>query len=85
MIGIDGLQNIMNSVKIPVAAIGGITLKNLPQVIETGVRYYAVISDLNSAPDISLRYREFLEVIGRVSRQAPNEKRRQPAAGRLYK
>jgi len=74
VIGIDGLQSIVNSVKIPVAAIGGITLKNLPRVIETGARYYAVISELNSAPDISLRYREFLEAIGRASRQAPAEK-----------
>ncbi len=73
VIGIDGLRSIVNAVGIPVAAIGGITLKNLPRVIETGARYYAVISELNSAPDISLRYREFLEVIGRASLQAPAE------------
>lgn len=68
VIGIDGLRSIVNAVDIPVAAIGGITIENLPQIIETGAKYYAVISELNSAPDISSRFREFLQVIAQASR-----------------
>ncbi len=38
---------------IPVAAIGGITLSNAPQVIATGADMVAVISDLFDAMDIA--------------------------------
>jgi thiamine-phosphate pyrophosphorylase len=44
---------------IPVAAIGGITVKNAPQVIAAGADMVAVVSDLFDAMDISKRAAEF--------------------------
>lgn len=44
---------------LPVAAIGGITLKNAPQVIAAGADMVAVITDLFDAMDISKRATEF--------------------------
>jgi thiamine-phosphate pyrophosphorylase len=38
-----------------VAAIGGITLDNAPQVIAAGADLLAVISDLFDAPDVAAR------------------------------
>jgi thiamine-phosphate pyrophosphorylase len=44
---------------VPLAAIGGITLGNAPQVIAAGADLLAVISDLFDAPDIRQRAREY--------------------------
>jgi thiamine-phosphate pyrophosphorylase len=44
-----------NDLRIPVCAIGGITLQNAPQVIAAGADMVAVISDLFDAPDIKGR------------------------------
>jgi thiamine monophosphate synthase len=39
------------AVNVPVVAIGGISKRNIRQVYSTGVRYCAVISRINRAPD----------------------------------
>jgi len=44
---------------VPLAAIGGITLDNAPQVIAAGADLLAVISDLFDAPDIRQRARDY--------------------------
>lgn len=44
---------------VPLAAIGGITLQNAPQVIAAGGDLLAVISDLFDAPDIRQRARDY--------------------------
>jgi len=44
---------------VPLAAIGGITLENAPQLISAGADLLAVISDLFEAPDIGLRARQY--------------------------
>ena len=44
---------------VPLAAIGGITLQNAPQVIAAGADLLAVISDLFDAPDIRQRARDY--------------------------
>jgi thiamine-phosphate pyrophosphorylase len=43
------------SLKVPLAAIGGITLENAPAVIAAGADMVAVISDLFDAADIKFR------------------------------
>lgn len=43
------------SLKVPLAAIGGITLENAPAAIAAGAGLLAVISDLFDAPDIKSR------------------------------
>jgi thiamine-phosphate pyrophosphorylase len=44
---------------VPLAAIGGITLDNAPQLIAAGADLLAVISDLFDAPDIRQRARDY--------------------------
>ena len=44
---------------VPLAAIGGITLDNAPQLIAAGADLLAVISDLFEAPDIRQRARDY--------------------------
>jgi len=50
-----GLFRQGKSLKVPLAAIGGITLENAPAVIAAGAGLLAVISDLFDAPDIKSR------------------------------
>ncbi len=44
---------------VPLAAIGGITLENAPQVVGAGAALLAVISDLFDAPDIAHRAAQY--------------------------
>jgi thiamine-phosphate diphosphorylase len=60
VIGLQGLQAVMAAVDIPVVAIGGINLANVRPVLETGVRFCAVISGINDAPDPAKALRRFL-------------------------
>jgi len=62
-IGINALRDIVKSVNIPIAAIGGITLENIREVMETGVQYFAMISEINAAKDISARLKELSEIL----------------------
>lgn len=47
------------SLGVPLAAIGGITLGNAPQLIAAGADLLAVITDLFDAPDIRQRARDY--------------------------
>ena len=46
-------------IRVPLVAIGGITLGNAPAVIAAGASAIAVISDLFDAPDIRARAQQF--------------------------
>jgi thiamine-phosphate pyrophosphorylase len=50
-IGVDGLRRVAAAAVMPVAAIGGITSRNLPPVRESGVAMAAVISAISGAAD----------------------------------
>jgi thiamine-phosphate diphosphorylase len=63
IIGLEGVSNIVSAVNIPVVALGGISLDNIRQVVQTGARYYGIISQINEAEDISARLNEFFTVI----------------------
>ena len=52
---------------LPVAAIGGITLQNAPQLIAAGADLLAVITDLFEAPDIRARAAAFTHLCERVT------------------
>jgi thiamine-phosphate pyrophosphorylase len=60
VIGLEGLRDVVECVTIPVVAIGGISEKNIRQVIATGVRYCAVISEINRASDVTATYCRFV-------------------------
>lgn len=49
-IGLERLRAIKKAVKIPVVAIGGITLENLKEVLATGVDGIAVVSAIVGSP-----------------------------------
>ena len=44
---------------VPLAAIGGITLENAPQLVAAGADLLAVISDLFDAPDVGAQARRY--------------------------
>ncbi|MBI4989263.1 MAG: thiamine phosphate synthase [Rhodocyclales bacterium] len=48
---------------LPVAAIGGITLQNAPQLIAAGADLLAVITDLFEAPDIQARAASYTQLL----------------------
>jgi thiamine-phosphate pyrophosphorylase len=60
VIGLTGLQAVVKAVDIPVVAIGGITQASLRPVLETSVRYAAVLSGINDAPDPAAALHRFL-------------------------
>lgn len=47
------------SLGVPLAAIGGVTLENAPQLLGAGADLLAVISDLFDAADVAARAREY--------------------------
>lgn len=53
------LARARRELRVPVAAIGGITLDNVAEVIAAGAGYPAVISDVFGAPDPAARARDF--------------------------
>lgn len=63
VIGIEDLRSIVKAVSVPVVAIGGISLENIQSVIKTGAQFYAIISQINNAKDISARMAEFFKLI----------------------
>jgi len=54
-----GLFKEARALGVPLAAIGGISLDNAPQLIAAGADLLAVISDLFDAPDIRQRARDY--------------------------
>ncbi|MEM2025051.1 MAG: thiamine phosphate synthase [Desulfurococcaceae archaeon] len=65
VIGIEGLKRIVQLVSIPVVAIGGISIENAYQVLETGVAGIAVISAVMGAPDVKEATRALMSIINR--------------------
>ena len=63
---IDVLVGVPDS--LPVVAIGGITLKNLPEVRQAGARWVAVSSALCQADDPELAARELIAAIASTDR-----------------
>jgi thiamine-phosphate pyrophosphorylase len=61
-IGIEGLVRVASATRLPVAAIGGITLENLPQVRATGVAMAAVISAISHATNPQSAAAELVQI-----------------------
>jgi len=60
------LQTARLELKVPIVAIGGITLANCPVLIQAGADALAVISALFDAPDIEVAAREFSTLFSRT-------------------
>ncbi len=66
VIGIDGLKEIVESVRIPVVAIGGINKDNVVDVLHTGVVGIAVISAIMGAEDVYKATLELRRIVDEV-------------------
>ncbi len=62
-LGLDGLKTILETVKIPVVAIGGINHENVREVLRLGVDGIAVISAIVGAPDVKRAALEMRKII----------------------
>ena len=60
-IGIEGLMRVAGVAAMPVAAIGGISSRNLPTVRQTRVAMAAVISAISDAADPNAAARELVD------------------------
>ena len=59
----DFLRRVIQNIKIPVFAIGGITLKNAADLKETGVERMAICRAILSAQDVAATVRKFKTVL----------------------
>lgn len=60
---IDELQKIVQSVDIPVVAIGGVSAQTIPSIKEIGLAGYSLVSAIIAAPDIEASAHELREII----------------------
>jgi thiamine-phosphate pyrophosphorylase len=60
---LDYVRWAAENVKIPWFAIGGINLKNLPEVLDAGAKRICVVSAILNAPDISKACKNFKELL----------------------
>ncbi|AFK22518.1 thiamine phosphate synthase [Pyrococcus sp. ST04] len=68
VIGIKGLRRIVENVKIPVVAIGGINIENAREVLRTGVAGIAVISAVMGAENVRKATEELRKIVEEVLR-----------------
>ena len=61
-IGIDGLKKIVNAVKKPVIAIGGITADHVSSIFKAGASGIAVVSAIAAEKDVEAAARRFVEL-----------------------
>jgi thiamine-phosphate pyrophosphorylase len=64
-IGLGEIQRVHEAVRIPIFCIGGITLDNLPEVMEAGARRVVIVSGLLQAKDIATYGRAAKELLNR--------------------
>lgn len=64
--GVDTLREVVASVPIPVVAIGGISRKNITQVMATGACGAAVISDIARSSDMRGAVTETIKIISQA-------------------
>ncbi|MHB1661841.1 MAG: thiamine phosphate synthase [bacterium] len=62
--GADMLERAVNSVKVPVFALGGINENNLSEIKKAGGKYIAVQSGILKAADIGKTVRTLLDITG---------------------
>jgi thiamine-phosphate pyrophosphorylase len=65
-VGLEGLEAVVRSTRLPVVGIGGIDASNAPQVLEAGARGVAVVSAVAGADDMVVATRELRAVVDRA-------------------
>jgi thiamine-phosphate pyrophosphorylase len=67
--GLDYLRSVAAGIRLPTFAIGGISAKNLPEVLATGITCVAVGTAITAAPEPASAARELL---GMLNAAIPN-------------
>ncbi len=62
-VGLEYLDYAVKNVKVPFVAIGGIKLRNLPEVLARGASCIAMVTELTAAPDIKSTAKEAISEI----------------------
>jgi thiamine-phosphate pyrophosphorylase len=62
VIGLDGMREMLAVATVPAVAIGGITLENLPQVLEAGARNFCMVRPLTLAAEPEKVLKEILKI-----------------------
>ena len=65
--GLEQLQEIRQHVRLPIVAIGGITVERAPAALQAGADAVALISDIVLAPDIRRRVKTLLHRLDRLA------------------
>jgi thiamine-phosphate pyrophosphorylase len=70
-VGVGTLREVVDSISIPVVAIGGIKLEHLEAVARHGGRHCAIVTALTSAKDVAEAAREHLSAWRTAKERAP--------------
>lgn len=62
VIGIDGMKEMLAQATVPAVAIGGITLENLPLVLEAGAKNFCMVRPITAANEPERVLKEILKV-----------------------
>ena len=79
VVGIEGLRQIRPLTRLPVFAIGGITVNGAEAVLQAGADGMAVISAVLGSADIRAAVREFMTRLARAGPQASGSTGRRPS------
>lgn len=63
VLGPEGLRAIRAATRLPILAVGGITLERVPEILAAGADGVAVISAIVGTTDVAAATRAFLEVL----------------------
>ena len=80
VVGIEGLRQIRPLTRLPVFAIGGITVDGAEAVLQAGADGMAVISAVLGAADIRTAVREFMARVDRASRRGSRLPGQEPSS-----
>lgn len=67
--GLNTLQKVVESIRIPLVAIGGISLENILSVIKTGVSSIAMITALSQAKNVTEATQYFVKQCQNIQKQ----------------
>jgi len=62
VVGLDGLENMLEVATVPAVAIGGISLETLPLVLEAGAKNFCMVRPIAAAMDPEKVLKEILRV-----------------------
>ncbi len=62
-VGLDYLRYVVQNIEIPFVAIGGIKEYNLAEVVRTGARTVALVTEIVGSPDITGKIRSLQEIM----------------------